>query len=290
MHPLKPAFAIPYIKPYDFDALLRFYAGRAVQGIEAVIENGYYFTAAIGSHRGVVGVTNRQDIGELTVSLSDALLPNVEQIMGRIENAFDTHCDPKRVGQTLVRMNEFEHGLYRPGIRVPGCFDGFEMAVRAILEQQISTRAACTIAQRIVVGLGSELETEIDGLSHNFPTAEQILSAPEGALCAFGASPLKAQAIRALAYDYVKGRICLRPGPEAHKEIKMLLDMKGIGPWTSQYIGMRALKDPNAFMDTDAGVKKALPGLNSSQIAAIADAWKPYRAYALMCLWNASEA
>lgn len=287
MHALKPAFTISYKKPYDFDALLRFYAGRTVQGIEAVIENGYYFTAALGSHRGVIGVTNREDLGELTVSLSDSLLPCVEQIMERIENAFDTHCDPKRVGQTLERMNELQPGLYQQGLRVPGCFDGFEMAVRTILEQQISLRAACTIAQRIAIGLGSELETGVDGLSHNFPTAEQILSAQEGALCSYGASPLKAQAIRTLAYDYVKGRICLRPGPDAHKEIKMLLDMKGIGPWTSQYIGMRALKDPDAFMDTDAGVKKALPGLNSSQIAAIADAWKPYRAYALMCLWNA---
>ena len=159
-------------------------------------------------------------------------------------------------------MNDISPGLCLPGTRLPGCFDSFEMAVRAILGQQITVAAARTLAGRVAASLGTPLETPVPGLTHTFPTPADI--------CAFGDSPgdvlgplgvigSRARAIAALAKGLVAGELDLSQGADPEEQMKKLLALPGFGPWTVRYVAMRALGWPDAMLETDYGVKKALP-------------------------------
>ncbi len=186
-------------------------------------------------------------------------------------------------------MNEIRPGLCVCGTRLPGCFDPFEMSARAVLGQQITVKAASTLAARIVKTYGTTIQTGIDGLTHVFPSPEDILALEgpiENHLGPLGIIAARAKTIYELARALRQGDICFALSVQPEEEIKKLMGIQGIGSWTAQYIAMRAMEWPDAFLEADVGVKKALPGYTAKELLAMAEAWRPWRSYATMNLWN----
>ncbi len=186
-------------------------------------------------------------------------------------------------------MNEIRPGSCIPGIRVPGCFGSFEMAVRAVLGQQITVKAAGMLAGKIAKTYGSPIETGKEGLTHTFPTAEDILALPdpiEERLGVLGVIASRSRSILALAEKLVSGEIVLDGSADPEQEMKKLVEIKGIGDWTAKYIAMRTLGWPDAFLETDIGIRHAFPDPTPKELLALSEKWRPWRSYATMNLWN----
>lgn len=282
-----------YRPPYRWDEILRFFSGRAIAGVD-MVKNGEYLrtvqvaTADNKQVTGWVRIGNKPQENALTVTISEHLLPVLPQVLARVRQLFDLHCDPHAVHETLCVMNDIRPGLCVLGTRLPGCFDAFEMAVRTVLGQQISVKAATTLAARIVAAYGTPIETGIEGLTHIFPTPEAIcaLEPIEQHLGALGVIAARSNTIYALAQALAKGELHLDCCTQPEEEMKKLMAMRGIGSWTAQYIAMRAMAWPDAFLETDAGIKKALPSCTSKELLQMAEQWRPWRSYATINLWN----
>ena len=283
-----------YRPPYQWRQILDFLAGRAIPGVEAVNDDGYVRTVqyATGEQKRVYGwmrVGHRPPKNALTVTVSSALLPALPHALARVRNLFDLHCYPDAVYESLSAMNAIRPGLCVPGTRLPGCFEPFEMAVRAVLGQQITVKAAGTLAGRLAQTYGTPVETGVEGLTHAFPSAHDI-AALDGDIAnrlgPLGITRVRAHTILSLARKMADGEldftICVQP----EAEIKKLLSIPGIGAWTAQYIAMRAMGWPDAFPHTDYGVKKALAPLSEKEILEMAVSWRPWRGYATINLWN----
>lgn len=286
--------ALGYRPPYPWKKTLRFLAGRAIAGVEMVQNDKYLRTVHMVTPAnkhiyGWVRVGHRTEKNMLTVTVSEPLLPVLPQVLSRVRRLFDLNCDPHAVYETLQVMNDIRPGLCVPGTRLPGCFDAFEMSVRAVLGQQITVKAAGTLAARIVQNYGTPVETGIDGLTHVFPSPEDILALEgpiENHLGPLGVIAARAKTIYELARTFHEGRIDFDLPVRPEEEIKKLMTIPGIGSWTAQYIAMRAMEWPDALLETDAGIKKALPGYTAKEVLHIAEAWRPWRSYATMNLWN----
>ncbi len=280
--------------PYGWDSLLSFLSQRAVPGVEAVRDGAYYRTVSLnarsrGEVRGFIKVESREKQNALGVTVSASLLPALPQVLSRVRDQFDLFCAPDVVSETLLAMNELKEGLFVPGIRLPGCFEPFEMCVRTVLGQQITVKAATTLAGRMAQSLGEPVQTGIDGLTRIFPTAKAVLALGDpisDSLGPLGILSARANTIRALAAALEEKTILLEPGANPEETIEKLLDLPGIGPWTAQYIAMRALGYTDAFPETDYGIKKALAPRTRKEILTLAENWRPWRGYAAMSLWN----
>jgi AraC family transcriptional regulator of adaptative response / DNA-3-methyladenine glycosylase II len=286
--------ALGYRPPYRWQEMLNFLADRAINGVDK-IENGQYMrtvhivTAEGQRLYGWIRVGHRPQKNLLTVTASESLLPALPQVLARVRQLFDLHCDPDAVYETLRAMNAIRPNLCVLGTRVPGCFDPFEMAVRAVLGQQITVKAASTLATRIVKTFGSPIQTGIEGLTHTFPTPEEILALPgpiEHHLGPLGVISSRSQTIYALAQAMTEGEIHFDLYGQPEEEMKKLTAIRGIGNWTAQYIAMRAMAWPDAFLETDVGVKKALQPYPPKTLLQMAEAWRPWRSYATVNLWN----
>ena len=286
--------ALGYRPPYPWENMLKFLAGRAIAGVDMIKNNTYMRTAHFittgGKHSyGWVRVGHKARKNVLTVTVSESLLPVLPQVLARVRRLFDLHCDPDAVYEILQSMNTIRPGLCVLGTRIPGCFDAFEMAVRAVLGQQITVKAASTLAARLVGAHGAPVHTEIEVLTHVFPTPEDML-ALEGPLelhlGPLGVTAARAKTIHELARSLAEGEISFDLCAQPEETIKKLMTIRGIGSWTAQYIAMRALEWPDAFLETDAGVKKALPPCTSKERMKLAEAWRPWRSYATVNLWN----
>ena len=289
--------SLGYRPPYRWDLMLKFLARRAIPGVEKVEEGRYARTIRLRSSRrdltGWVTVGNDAEHNRLAVTVSASLLPALPAVLDGIKNLFDLHCEPDTVARALTSMDESALGPFIPGIRVPGCFDAFETAVLAVLGQQVTIQAARTLAGRLVQALGSPVDTEIDGLTMTFPMVQELLnldSTIEQHLGPLGIITARARAIHGLAAMMGSGIIdafCC-PAPEA--AVARFMEIPGIGAWTAGYIAMRCLAWPDAFLATDLEVRKALGSPPPGKILTLADRWKPWRAYAVMHLWNRAEA
>jgi AraC family transcriptional regulator, regulatory protein of adaptative response / DNA-3-methyladenine glycosylase II len=174
----------------------------------------------------------------------------------------------------------------RPGIRVPGAFDGFEVAVRAILGQQVTVAAARTVAGRFAAALGDPVETPFAALTTVFPTAARVANMATGLIARLGMPAARARTVIALARSVADGDLVLTPHTDIETTLDRLKALPGIGEWTAQYIAMRALAWPDAFPHTDLGIMKALNEKNARRILKAGEAWRPWRAYAVMHLWR----
>ena len=281
-----------YRPPYRWDSILAFLEGRAIPGVELVFDHAYHRTVVMPHngqvHRGWLTVRHDEKKHVLALTISEALLPVASKVLARVKHLFDLYCEPEEVYRTLDVMNHIKAGICVPGTRLPGSFDAFEMAVRAVLGQQITVKAAQTLAMRIVEKMGAEIITPIAGLTHTFPTAADFCSLDhiEDHLGVLGVTRTRSRSIQALAMGLLNGEIELTPNADPALQMQKLLDLPGFGPWTVQYIAMRALSWPDAFPHTDYGVKKALEGYSAKDILALAEAWRPWRAYATINLWN----
>ena len=285
-----------YRPPYLWDALLTFLGERAIPGVETVTDRAYQRTVYVRrgekAHRGWLAVRHAEPRHLLAVTVSATLLPALPAVLSRVAHLFDLRCDPCQVHERLAAMNEISDGVSVCGTRLPGSFDPFEMAVRAILGQQITVKAARTLAGRVAAAFGRPLTTPVEGLTHTFPTPADICALDgriENHLGRLGVIGARARSIRALAEGLLRGDLELSRSADHAAEMKKLLALPGFGPWTVQYLAMRALGWPDAFPHTDHGVRTALGGRAAAEILELAEQWRPWRSYATVNLWNSLQ-
>ena len=285
---------LSYRPPYRFEQMMNFLRGRAIVGVE-LINNGEYMrtvcleTIEGKSLLGWVRVGHRPNQNALAVTISETLFPVLPQVLARVRHLFDLYCDPEAIYETLKVMNEIHPNICIWGTRLPGCFNSFEMAVRAVIGQQITVKAASTLAARIVNTYGTPVQTGIEGLTRIFPTPKTILAMGDEVqnnLGALGVTGARSKTIYELARALVQGEIDLGFCVQPEEEMKKLMKIRGIGNWSAQYIAMRTMEWTDAFLETDAGVKKALPNFSSKELLTIAEGWRPWRSYATVNLWN----
>jgi len=281
------ALTLAYRPPHDWAALLRFLAARAVPGVELVRGDTYLRTARVGAHTGwftVAPVPGRAALrAEISLSLSGALM----SLRARLRRVFDLDAQPATIAAHLARDPMLAPRVRaRPGLRVPGAFDGFEAAVRAVLGQQISVAAATTLAGRLAARFGDPIATPHPELTHLAPTADRIAAASDDAIAAIGLPRARARTLSAMARAVAGGELSLDAAGEIDGALDRLVALPGIGPWTAHYLAMRAFGWPDAFPETDLGVRRALGGVSGPQARALAEPWRPWRAYGVTHLWT----
>ena len=285
---------LDYRPPYPYTAMLDFLAARAIPGVEHVEDGVYWRTVSLqddgqNTLTGWVCISHAPERNALTVSMSETLDRVESQVLERVSQLFDLSCDPEEIYAVLAPMNDIRPGLCVPGTRLPGSFNAFEMAVRAVLGQQVTVKAARTLAGRLVRAFGEEVATDIPELTHVFPAPERLLALdgpPESHLGPLGILAMRARAIDGLARAFAQKTIDFSPKAEPQVELKKLCAIPGIGNWTAQYIAMRTMGWTDAFLETDAGVKKALAPATAKEMLHMAEAWRPWRSYAVVNLWN----
>jgi AraC family transcriptional regulator, regulatory protein of adaptative response / DNA-3-methyladenine glycosylase II len=286
--PAALSFELAFRPPYDWESMLAFLAARAIDGVEEVSDGAYVRTVAL-AHRGELH-TGRVDVRRaarrpaLRVALSASLARVVPAALSRVKDAFDLGCDPGVVTAALGDL-----AALRPGLRVPGTFDGFELAVRAIVGQQISVRAARTVLGRIARTFGTSLVVEgatVPALL--FPSAARLAACAPTDLAALGLTAARARTIAALAGEVASGAIVLDPRSDVEATIAKLMTVRGIGAWTAHYIAMRALRWPDAFLADDLVVLRAMGETRRARALTRSEAWRPWRAYAVLHLWRSS--
>jgi AraC family transcriptional regulator of adaptative response / DNA-3-methyladenine glycosylase II len=276
-----------YRPPLAWDALLRFLSGRGAAGVECVAGNAYLRTIRLGEHRGWIRVEPVPGRAALAVELAASLVPVLPPLLSRIRGLFDLDARPEMITAHLAGDRALEPRLATlQGLRVPGGIDGFELAVRAILGQRISVPAATTLAGRVAGAFGEPIATPHPALQLVSPGPERLAAIPMESLAALGVALPRARAIVALAQTVSEGRIDLSPGADPEAAIERLRQLPGIGDWTAQYVAMRALRWPDAFPAGDLGLLKASRLRSPRELTTASEAWRPWRAYAAMVLWN----
>jgi AraC family transcriptional regulator, regulatory protein of adaptative response / DNA-3-methyladenine glycosylase II len=281
-----PAFVcrLFYRPPFDWHSLLAFFSPRVFVGVEQIDGEKYRRTVAIGPHQGWISVENRPAQSALRIEVSISLLPVLVQVLARLRRLFDLEATPQQIATHLGALAE-----NHPGLRVPGAFDGFEMAVRAILGQQISVKAATTLAGRLTNRFGCAIVTPFPGLTHLAPTAPMLAAAGVGDLAQLGITQSRARSILAMAQAVARGSISLDAAVSIEGALARLKELPGIGDWTVHYFAMRVFGWPDAFPHSDLGILKALKTKNPRRALALAEVWRPWRAYAAMHLWKSLE-
>ncbi len=278
-------FELGFRPPYDWPALIAFLGARAITGAEMASADVYRRTARIvlegTEHCGWLEVRPSRKKAALRVSVSASLAKVLPPVLSRVKALMDLACHPAEVVRALGALAKAH-----PGLRVPGAFDGFEVAVRAVLGQLISVPAARTLAGRFAAAFGDPLATPFDGLTIAFPGAGRIADASPGRVAKLGMPAARARSIVALARAVADGSLELMPNADIEATLEKLRALPGVGEWTAQYIAMRALAWPDAFPHTDLGVMKALGTSDPKRVLAAGEAWRPWRAYAVMHLWQ----
>ena len=282
------SFDLAYRPPYDWPAMLAFLERRAIAGVEAIDASRYCRTVALERagriHAGWLVVSRSPRKSALRVTASASLAKAVPTLLARVRLLLDLSCRPDEIAAALGPLAEAH-----PGLRLPGAMDGFEVAVRAILGQQVTVAAATTIAGRFAKAFGEPLQTPHAGLDRLFPAAAAIASKSPSDVAALGIIAARARAIVALAGEVAAGALPLDPSAPVEATLAALERIPGIGPWTAQYIAMRALAWPDAFPHPDVAVLKAMGEGNGRRALAQAEAWRPWRSYAVLHLWKSLE-
>lgn len=271
--------------PYDLDGALAFLRARAVPGQEAVDALGLRRTLSVALDGvvtpGWLACRFEPDQHRVHVSIPTALAPSLGTVLQRVRQGLDLDADPQAIDAALT-------DLPGPGgARVVGTFDGFEAAVRVVLGQQVTVAAARTLTQRLVEAFGEPVTTPWPELHRTFPGAERLAAADPAALGALGIVRQRVKALQSLARAVAEGRLALHPGAPLEPTRQQLLDLPGIGPWSAELIALRALAWPDAFPAADLGLLKALGTRDADAAEAAAQAWRPWRSYAVMRLWQA---
>ncbi len=276
---------ISFRPPFDFSGLLDFLAMRAIPGVEEVSGDAYRRTIAVdGEEPAIVQVRPRAGKNVLELSITPPLESGLLGVVERVRRLFDIGADPATIERDLARDPRLGGLLKRRrGIRVPGAFDGFELAVRAILGQQVSVAGATTLAGRLVRAFGREMKEARGSLTHLFPEPAVLAEAD---VASIGMPGSRGRAINALAAAVAKGELRLEPGSAPDEVKAKLVAIPGIGPWTAEYVAMRALGEPDAMPHGDLGLRRALGSVTTAELEAMAEAWRPWRAYATILLWR----
>ena len=284
--PASLALRLDYRPPLDWEAMLGFLAARTTAGVEEVADGTWRRTVRLGHRAGWVSVTH--DDGrpalraEVSLSLAGALMP----LVSRLRALFDLDARPDAVAAHLGHDPRLRASLRRrPGLRVVGALDGFEAAVRVVLGQQVSVAAATTVAGRVAGALGEPIATPFPGLTRLGVTPAALAEAGEDRLAGLGMPGARARTLGALGREVAGGRLALERGVDLETVRAALLEVPGVGPWTADVVAMRALGAPDAFPSGDLGVLRALGVRSPREAEAMAERWRPWRAYATAHLW-----
>ncbi|MGI8521597.1 MAG: DNA-3-methyladenine glycosylase family protein [Actinomycetota bacterium] len=279
----KVTLRLPFRTPMDAPALFAFLGARSVKGVEERVGESYRRTLKLPHSAGFVELEAGANFVWCRLRLGD--VRDLAAAVCRCRLLLDLDADPVAVDSTLGGDPLLGPLVRRaPGLRVPGTVDGAELAVRAVIGQQISVAGARTIAGRLVAGFGTPLTVSSGGMTHVWPDVEVLAEAD---LAKIGLPRKRQATIRSLSTALAEGDIVIDPGADRIETRAKLVELPGIGPWTASYIAMRALGDPDEFTATDLGVRRALERLGSSEdFESIARRWKPWRAYAQQHLWK----
>jgi AraC family transcriptional regulator of adaptative response / DNA-3-methyladenine glycosylase II len=279
---------LDYTPPLDWESLLSFLCARAIPGVEESLDGVYRRSLKLPGGAGVLELQPATGHVRARYRLADPR--DLELALTRTRALLDLDSDPRAVLEALgddPLIGSLVHAA--PGRRVPGHVDPHELAVRAVLGQQVSVAGAVTHAARLVAAYGEPLERPVAGVTHVFPSAAAVAGADPASLAMPGS---RRRALIALAAALADGELVLDAGGDHERARRGLLELTGIGPWTTEYIAMRALGDRDVFLETDLGVKRALERLGHdtrpAALLALTEGWRPYRAYALMHLWAQS--
>ncbi|NNE44646.1 MAG: DNA-3-methyladenine glycosylase 2 family protein [Gemmatimonadetes bacterium] len=282
---------LAYRPPYAWDEVMQYLERRAVPGVEEVRDGIYRRSAVVDGEAALIEVEPAPEKNQAVVTLRTSVRREFRDTVERVRRVFDLEADPLRISSHLEQDPALRSAVRkRPGLRVPGAWDPFEIAVRAILGQQVSVKGATTLAGRLAARYGERIVgAELPGPTLLFPAAERLRRAR---LETLGMPATRASAIRELARRVSDGTLPLRWGEFPGDLHEQLTDIPGIGDWTAQYISLRALGQPDVFLPGDLGVRKALadadgklPSIRACE--ARSEAWRPWRGYAVLHLWFA---
>ncbi len=288
---------LPYRKPFDWVAMLDFLAGRATPNCEQVIGDAYLRTIAINGEKGVIECRPDQKSDSICLAIHGISTLVLFEVAQRSREMFDLDAPIVDIGEALSTDKKLRRLLrLHPGIRVPGAWDGFELTVRAILGQQVSVKAATTLAGRIAARYGEPFEVpeSIAGkhpelhLGRQFPTPQKLARARFNNI---GLVTSRADTIRRVAKAVLNDRLSFDSSQDPEKFCDELTSIRGIGDWTAQYVAMRVLKNPDAFPTADLALLKAFDDdaglrISSANLQSRAEKWRPWRAYAALLLWS----
>jgi AraC family transcriptional regulator of adaptative response / DNA-3-methyladenine glycosylase II len=276
-------FRLRFRPPYHWHGMLDFLAPRATAGVELVEAGTYRRSISINGNHGYFEVSFDELKNTLIARIQFGDPRSLFLIVERIRSMFDLNADWVAIGRALRRDSRLRKFVdAAPGLRVPGCWSGFELAIRAILGQQITVKGATVLASKIVKAFGAPFPVA-SGLTHLFPTPEILVEANLGTI---GMPRARAETIRALARAVCSGDISFDGVIDVNSFLTQLCEIPGIGNWTAQYVAMRALGEPDAFPLGDIGLLHSLGLESSRELAQRAEPWRPWRAYAAMYLWR----
>ena len=277
-----------YRPPYDWPAMLSHLASHAISGVELVRDGAYVRTAAVGARRGWLAISADPARDGLRATISMSLAGGLMNVVARLRRLFDLDAEPAAIAAHLARDPRLAaHVRARPGLRVTGAFDAFEAAARAVLGQQVSVAAARTLTGRLAARLGEALVTPHPELTRVFPEADVVARRSAASLAALLRIPARrADTLRVLAGAVANGALALDVGGEPTRLIEQIVALPGMGPWTAHSFAMRALGWPDAFPESDLVLRKALGGISGPRARALAEPWRPWRAYGATHLWT----
>ncbi|VVQ31352.1 DNA-3-methyladenine glycosylase family protein [Pseudomonas fluorescens] len=277
---------LEYRPPYDWAAMLAFLAARAVSGMETVVEGVYSRSIGLNGVHGTVSIW-QETVDALQVELSFPDMAAVPEIVVRLRRMFDLDADLAVMHGHLANDPLLARLIAeRTGLRIPGAWDGLELAYRAVLGQQITVVAAIRLAGKLVSQYGAPLDSGVPGLTHVFPEADVLAAAD---LAALGMPKTRGRTLSGVAQALLDEPSLFEPNREGG--VARLLALHGIGEWTAQYIALRQLRDLDGFPTGDVGLLRALEVLegqrpNARELSLRAEAWRPYRGYAAQLLWT----
>jgi len=284
LNPAVLKFTMPVRAPYDFEWICQFFESRSIEGVELATASSYRRVISIDGPDGpLIGWIRfeRESECSLSLTVSATLAPSIAPVLLLARQLFDLDADPETFLPTLGKL-----ARKHPGIRVPGAVSGFEIAVRAVLGQQVTVKAARTLAARFVTRFGEPCKFDDQPeLCRAFPTPQKIARVRQSSIGELGIISRRAETIRTLAKAITAGKLDLSSGAPVAATMEQLNAIPGIGDWTSQYMAMRALRWPDAFPAADYGVMKALDVTTAAKARDAARQWSPWRAYAVMHLW-----
>lgn len=281
------AVHLAYRPPYDWSGVLAFLRARMLAQVEGITDTEYARTVRIGHHKGWIQVQHDPAKNALKVRFTHTLTPVLPALLGRLKDLFDLAARPDLINARLGEDKRLAKMAARtPGLRVPGAFDGFELAVRAILGQQVTVKAATTLACRFAEAFGEKIATPFPALTRLAPTPDKVARLREDDIAKLGIVSARARAIVALARAAKDGVLDLSAGVKPEVAMERLVGLPGVGPWTAHYIAMRALRWPDAFPKEDIAVRNTLGGISARAAEDMSQAWRPWRSYAVLHIWK----
>jgi AraC family transcriptional regulator of adaptative response / DNA-3-methyladenine glycosylase II len=276
-------FRLRFRPPYDWKGMLSFLGVRAIPGVEIVDDDRYRRSISIDGNQGYFEVSFDEANYALIAEVEFGDPRRLFFITERIRAMFDLNADWAAIARSLRADPALRRRIQsRPGLRVPGCWNGFELAIRAILGQQVSVKGASTLAGRIARSFGQSFPAA-NGITHIFPSPRVLADVDLGGI---GLPKARAATIRALAHAVSDGRINFEAVVDSADVLRRFREIPGIGDWTAEYVGMRALGEPDAFPASDLGLMRALELTTAREVELRAESWRPWRAYAAMHLWS----